>query len=247
MEDTAIQWAAEVVSTQSRGGEGFFVADGDRTIVGWSPGMSRILGVPPDEALGQGCYRLMRRLPVRDPLPCARECIAFNEACSAGSTSCLLARDRGLGAWSLRHERITTSDGDLVIHRVRDASLDVISAHFLRRLVDALEEDIGDLRQAQEKAYSENVVLTPRAVEVLQLLGQGLDTKTVAQRLSISYFTARNYVQSLLTQLNAHNRVEAVVTAQRLGILHESGPVPVDSPGARRTGSPRPRRRRVTG
>lgn len=228
MEATAIDWANETVSArQARGGEGFFVVDGDRRVVGWSHGIAGVLGVPAREALGQPCYRLMRRLPVRDCLPCGSQCLAFQTACAEGTSGCLLARDRGLGAWSLHHERIVTDNGDLVIHRLRDASLDVISVRFLRRLVEALEEDIGDLRQARQKAYAENLALTPRAVEVLQLLGQGLDTKTVAKRLSISYFTARNYVQSVLTQLNAHNRVEAVVTAQRLGLLPENGPPPL--------------------
>lgn len=203
--------------------EGFFLVDGSRRVVGWSPGIERILGIPGAEALGEPCFQLMRRFGTRDPLPCTPDCDPLKSAARGEIPVCVLRRDHGLGAWSLRHELIASPDGDLVLHRLRDASLDVISIRFLRRVLEALEEDVGELRQVRETAYADNLALTRREVVVLQHLAEGLDTRTIAKRLDISYYTARNYIQNLMTKLNAHNRVEAVVSAQRLGLLRENG------------------------
>jgi DNA-binding CsgD family transcriptional regulator len=199
--------------------EGFFLVDAEQRVVGWSRGIEDILGVSRGEALGRRCYQLMRRFRARDPLPCGRDCNPLRSARRGDVAVCVLRREHSLGAWSLLHEPVATPEGELVLHRLRDASLDVISIRFLRRVLEAMEEDVAELRQAREAAYADNLVLTRRETEVLRLLAEGLDTRSVATRLSISYFTARNYIQSVLSKLNAHNRVEAVVAAQRLGLL----------------------------
>lgn len=217
--EAAIAWTELEEELRPRHGEGFFLVDGERRVVGWSRGMEGILGVARDEALGRPCYQLMRRFHARDPLPCRRDCDALRAARRGDAAVCILRREHSLGAWSLLHELVSTPDGDLVLHRLRDASLDVISIRFLRRVLEALEEDVAEIHQAREAAYADNLALTRRETEVLRLLAEGLDTRSIAVRLSISYFTARNYVQSLLSKLNAHNRVEAILSAQRLGLL----------------------------
>jgi DNA-binding NarL/FixJ family response regulator len=70
--------------------------------------------------------------------------------------------------------------------------------------------------------------LTDRELEVLQLLDQGKDTRTIARELSISPHTSRGYVKSLLAKLDCHSQLEAVVTSRRLGLLpgpHQLSPV----------------------
>jgi DNA-binding NarL/FixJ family response regulator len=61
--------------------------------------------------------------------------------------------------------------------------------------------------------------LTDRELDVLRLLGQGRDTRTIAGMLEISVHTARGYVKSILAKLGAHTQLEAVVVAQRRGYL----------------------------
>jgi DNA-binding NarL/FixJ family response regulator len=62
-------------------------------------------------------------------------------------------------------------------------------------------------------------LLTPRELEVLELLGRGKDPRTIARELSISLHTCRGYVKSTLAKLDCHSQLEAVVTAGRMGIL----------------------------
>ncbi len=61
--------------------------------------------------------------------------------------------------------------------------------------------------------------LTPREMEVLQLLAEGLTNMAIADRLSISRHTVKFHVNAILTKLNAQSRTEAVVRATRSGLL----------------------------
>jgi len=61
--------------------------------------------------------------------------------------------------------------------------------------------------------------LTPREVECLALLAAGLDTKVMSHRLGVSTTTVRSHVQSVLTKLGVHSRVEAASLAIRYGLV----------------------------
>jgi len=61
--------------------------------------------------------------------------------------------------------------------------------------------------------------LTPREIEVLGLLSEGLSNKAIALRLSISDQTVKFHVNAILGKLGAESRTEAVVLAARLGIV----------------------------
>jgi len=61
--------------------------------------------------------------------------------------------------------------------------------------------------------------LTPRELEVLQLMAEGLANKAIARRLSISEHTVKFHVNAVLGKLNTQSRTEAVVRATRLGLI----------------------------
>jgi len=61
--------------------------------------------------------------------------------------------------------------------------------------------------------------LTPREIEVLQLLSAGLGNKEIAARLNISEHTAKFHVASILGKLGAATRTEAVTLGIRHGLV----------------------------
>lgn len=61
--------------------------------------------------------------------------------------------------------------------------------------------------------------LTPRELEVLQLLAEGLPNKSIARELAISEHTVKFHVNAILAKLNAGSRTEAVVRATRIGLI----------------------------
>lgn len=61
--------------------------------------------------------------------------------------------------------------------------------------------------------------LTPRQREILELIASGRSTAEIAGELTLSTETVRNHMRGLLRELDAHTRVEAIATAQRVGLL----------------------------
>jgi DNA-binding NarL/FixJ family response regulator len=66
---------------------------------------------------------------------------------------------------------------------------------------------------------SPNQALTPREIEVLGMLAEGLGNKAIAWRLDISEHTVKFHVGSILAKLNASSRTEAVTLGIRQGLI----------------------------
>src|SRR5262245_3982550 len=75
------------------------------------------------------------------------------------------------------------------------------------------------LRPSGEEADPLPEPLTPREIEVLQLLAQGLSNRAIAERLGITEHTAKFHVTAILGKLAAESRTDAVVRAARLGLV----------------------------
>jgi DNA-binding NarL/FixJ family response regulator len=61
--------------------------------------------------------------------------------------------------------------------------------------------------------------LSPREIEVLRLISEGLNNQAIAERLFISEHTVHRHVANTLTKLNVSSRSAAVAQAGRLGLL----------------------------
>jgi DNA-binding NarL/FixJ family response regulator len=61
--------------------------------------------------------------------------------------------------------------------------------------------------------------LTPRELQVLRDIAQGLANKEIAEHLHISEHTAKFHVASILGKLQAGSRTEAVTQGIRLGLI----------------------------
>jgi DNA-binding NarL/FixJ family response regulator len=61
--------------------------------------------------------------------------------------------------------------------------------------------------------------LTPREIEIFELLAAGLGNKAIATRLGISRHTVKTHVVSLFEKLGVSTRAEAVVAGVRRGLL----------------------------
>lgn len=59
-------------------------------------------------------------------------------------------------------------------------------------------------------------LLTPRELDVLSALSEGLTNKLIARRLDISLHTVKFHVESLFRKLGVRTRTEAVTTASAL-------------------------------
>ena len=62
-------------------------------------------------------------------------------------------------------------------------------------------------------------LLTPRELETLALVGEGLSNKAIARRLSISAHTVKYHLEAVFEKLGARSRAEAVSRGLRQGLL----------------------------
>ena len=76
-----------------------------------------------------------------------------------------------------------------------------------------------------EPPESPPLPLTPREMEVLRLLAQGLDNAAIAQRLVVTRRTVQNHVSNIYGKLEVGSRTEAALYAIRHGLVEVS---PVD-------------------
>lgn len=76
------------------------------------------------------------------------------------------------------------------------------------------------LSSGASASVEEDVPLTPRELEVLTLLAEGLSNKAIARRLGISVHTAKFHVGALMDKLDAVGRTDAVAHAVRRGVIH---------------------------
>ncbi len=64
-----------------------------------------------------------------------------------------------------------------------------------------------------------DVELTERELDVLRLIGEGMENAQIAERLYISTTTVKYHVSNLLVKLGLENRIQAAVFAVRRGLV----------------------------
>ena len=104
---------------------------------------------------------------------------------------------------------------DEIVEGIRAASRgeSMISPRIASRLVHRLREP------ETVEATLTGRELTPREMEVLELLARGLDNSEIAGVLYLSQHTVKNHVSSILIKLQVENRVQAAVRAVRSGMV----------------------------
>ena len=81
------------------------------------------------------------------------------------------------------------------------------------------DTDVGRALTARQLDDEIEEPLTPREVEVVELLAEGLSNKAIAARLGISDQTVKFHVASISGKLGAANRTDAVRRAVRRGLI----------------------------
>jgi len=101
---------------------------------------------------------------------------------------------------TFRHALESVSDGQVVF------------PHYLAKQAGSADGEASDAELLARQ-------LTPREIEVLQLLAEGAASQEIADRLAVSPNTVRTHVQGILTKLQVHSRLEAAAFAVRHALV----------------------------
>ncbi len=83
----------------------------------------------------------------------------------------------------------------------------------------SIDEALQLARAILRKSRGKTLVLTPRELEILQLMAAGLTDPEIANRLFISRSTVSNHATAILRKLDVHSRASAVAAAHALSLL----------------------------
>lgn len=122
---------------------------------------------------------------------------------------------------------LTMHNGEEYIHRAIEAGA---ASYVLKdTLSDSLIGVIRDVYQGRPSMAPDvqarlaeragNAHLTPREVQVVQLISEGMRNKEIAAALGISFETAQVHVKNILAKLKVQDRTAAVSIAVRRGII----------------------------
>jgi LuxR family maltose regulon positive regulatory protein len=100
--------------------------------------------------------------------------------------------------------------------RGRLDSLRRVPAHYLRKLLVALERDASG---AALPAPGLPEPLSERELEVLQLIAAGKTNRRIATELFVSVGTVKTHLNNLYRKLDAHSRTQALARARELNLL----------------------------
>jgi LuxR family maltose regulon positive regulatory protein len=70
-----------------------------------------------------------------------------------------------------------------------------------------------------ESAPCQAVPLTPKELQTLELLAEGLSNTKIGEQLLISPNTVRTHLRNLNVKLDAANRTQAIAVARRLNLI----------------------------
>ncbi len=98
------------------------------------------------------------------------------------------------------------------VHRGESFCSPKMTASLFSRIAELANEKMPDIPD-------NSVKLTPRELEVITLIADGLPNKEIAQRLFIETQTVKNHVHNILDKLQLQNRLEAVQYARERNLL----------------------------
>lgn len=153
---------------------------------------------------------------VRSPGEPADVTVADGEAPAENGAPVVLLSDDRASAW-----RDSVASGVRAVLRrdVTGAELAAAVEAVAAGLAVLHPEDTAALAHAPAIPASGEEDLTPREIEVLRMMAEGLGNKTIAWRLGISEHTVKFHVASILSRLRASGRTEAVMLGVRRGLV----------------------------
>jgi DNA-binding NarL/FixJ family response regulator len=156
-------------------------------------------------------------LPGGDGLTLMKELTAINPRCqvlvvTGSSASTDYARAVTWGAAGVLHK---SADIQHIITAVRrlGAGRDVLSRQEIAGILQRANEQAEQYQDAQTRLKR----LTLREWDVLRALAEGRSDRGIGEKLQISTETARSHVVSILSKLEVHSRLQALVFALRYG------------------------------
>ena len=179
-----------------RSGDALFAFDGDLTVLSWNRAAEELTGIPAANAVGRRCFEVLGGVDERGSLVCHSGCSGARLAAEGWPVHPQRLRLRSGQQLGVSTIAVRNGDAPVYLHLLRDEAP-----------VEAV------------KAPPQRTRLTPRQLEVLELIDQGRAAKAIAGKLGIAEPTVRNHIRSILLELGCHSQLEALAVARRCSLI----------------------------
>jgi len=200
--------------------------DATGVIVAWNEAATRLFDLTADAVIGQPCHEILRGEDDCGKV-CSSDCIvrrAIRDNRQLKNFDVLVPTAQGKRWCNVITIIVPAVNGvtPYSIHVFRQIDtrkrLEMLLNDFVVTRSGLSSEEVKSILQAQPTITGQ-AVLTPRELEVLRLLANGMKGALIAERLKLKPTTVENHIQHILRKLNAHNRLEAIRRAEKAGIL----------------------------
>ena len=115
--------------------------------------------------------------------------------------------------------RTFVEEGQPMAELLSTAAAQGIMPAYTARLLSAIPT--AGAQEARRSRTTSGIVepLSPRELEVLQLIAQGLSNREIGERLFLALDTIKGHNRQIFSKLGVHRRTEAVARARELGLL----------------------------
>jgi len=193
----------------ARAEDGIWVTTAEGRIVFWNRAAEMSLGFRARDVCGRSCAEVLTGRDEHGRAICGPGCDAPAAIPNrvGGTFGVPTHAKNGREVW-LEVMTFTTNGNaspPFVIHVFHDAT--------------RTKQLLRDLREHIDHSPNGEARVTPRELEILRLMAEGLGTAATAERLRVSRATVRNHVQNIFGKLGVHTRLEAVAYATRHRLL----------------------------
>jgi DNA-binding CsgD family transcriptional regulator len=204
--------------------DGSFAIDSHQRIIFWDPGCEELLGYSEQWVLGRPCCDVLNWCkPASDKSFCQQDCYVAkmsNGGVDGKKSFLIKAKDKNNEPLTLSVSIIlvpaTCKNNWHVMHLLHRAAFpDVLTAMDNASHKKPYHANNAVYNDSGLKADKNASRLTPREMEVLALLSEGLSGAIISRKLNISSTTVRNHIQHIQGKLGVHSKTEAVAYAYR--------------------------------
>lgn len=207
-------------------GDAAFAIDLEGRILHWNRPAEEMLGHRREQVVGKKCYEVLRGIDRSGHPICRRGCDTLHQVQLGKKVpNCDLIVSTGAGKELCVNASVMVVRGNqakplALVHTFRDVTRHRQLEALGEQVLSSVGQFVGlsQTRPAPPQPVAATQ-LTSREQEVLELLTQGADFHQVAEVLCISPCTARNHIQSILSKMGVHNKVEAVVQALKYNLV----------------------------
>jgi PAS domain S-box-containing protein len=216
-------FAGDVYKMLEGAADAAFVVTHEGEICFWNVAAEQLFGYAAKDVLNKTCFEVLKGKDALGALACTGGCSVQHSAIHTDSIP-TFDLEVTIGSGQRRWVSISTIVFEdsrlhrrLIVHLAHDISDSKEREQAFSRMIDASKQviSVGDVRTRLAPIES----LSAKEEHILKLFAKAKNSSQVARELGITLPTLRNHLHAINPKLRTHNRLEAVLSAMKRGLI----------------------------